>query len=169
MIRNLHSTVLWPQVPLLREHDVMPIKQLNHFSIRTTNLEATRRFYIEVIGLTEGPRPPFPFPGVWLYLGDHGSFENAMVHVIGIDPSDPEGLKRYLGDRDPSTLRGTGSVDHIAFFATGVSEMRERLVRLGVEHRERTVPSLGLHQIFVNDPSDVVIELNFPSKEIESA
>jgi len=30
----------------------MPIKQLNHFSIRTTDLDATRRFYIDVMGLT---------------------------------------------------------------------------------------------------------------------
>ena len=147
----------------------MPITQLNHFSIRTTDLDATRRFYTEVMGLTEGPRPPFPFPGAWLYSGDHGSYENATVHVIGVDLNDPEGLKTYLGDRDPSTLQGTGTVDHIAFFATGVEEMRERLARAGIEFRERTVPLLGLHQIFVNDPSDVVIELNYPSGELESA
>jgi catechol 2,3-dioxygenase-like lactoylglutathione lyase family enzyme len=144
----------------------MPIKQLNHFSIRTTDLEATRRFYTEVMGLTEGPRPPFPFPGVWLYTGPHDSYENATVHVIGIDPNDGEGLKAYLGDRDLSSLQGTGSVDHIAFFATGVAETLERLSRLGVPYRERTVPLLGLHQIFVDDPSAVVIELNFPASEL---
>lgn len=146
----------------------MPIKQLNHFSIRTSDLDATRRFYTEVIGLTEGPRPPFSFPGAWLYAGDHVTYENATVHVIGIDLNDPEGLKTYLGDRDPSTLQGTGTVDHIAFLATGVEEMRERLALAGIDFRERTVPLLGLHQIFVNDPSDVVIELNYPSSELKS-
>ena len=103
----------------------------------------TRRFYTEVMGLTEGPRPPFPFPGAWLYSGDHGSYDNATVDVIRIDLNDLEGLKTYLGDRDLSTLHGTGTVDHIAFFATGVEEMRERLARAGIEFRERTVPPVG--------------------------
>ena len=89
--------------------------------------------------------------------------------MIGIDLDDPEGLKTYLGDRDLSTLQGTGTVDHIAFFATGIEEMRERLARAGLDFRERTVPLLGLHQIFVNDSSDVVIELNYPSSELGSA
>ena len=88
--------------------------------------------------------------------------------MIGINLNDPEGLKTYLGDRDLSTLQGTGTVDHIAFFATGVEEMRERLARAGIEFRQRTVPLLGLHQIFVNDPSGVVIELNYPSGEFVS-
>ena len=30
---------------------------LNHFSIRTTDLNASRRFYADVLGLTVGPRP----------------------------------------------------------------------------------------------------------------
>jgi catechol 2,3-dioxygenase-like lactoylglutathione lyase family enzyme len=128
----------------------------------------TRRFYTEVMGLTEGPRPPFPFPGAWLYSGDHGSYDTATVLVIRIDLNDPEGLKTYLSDRDLSTLHGTGTVDHIAFFATGVEEMRERLARAGIEFRERTVPLLGLRQIFVNDSSGVVIELNYPSGELVS-
>jgi len=36
-----------------------------------------------------------------------------LVHVIGIDLNDPEGLKQYLGDRDVSSLKGSGAVDHI--------------------------------------------------------
>ena len=77
---------------------------LNHFSIRTTDLDASRRFYADVLGLSVGPRPDFPFPGLWMYRGDHGDVANAVVHLIGIDRSDPEGLKKYLGDRDEAAL-----------------------------------------------------------------
>ena len=138
---------------------------LNHFSIRTTDLDATRVFYETVLGLTVGPRPPFPFPGLWLYNGDHASTANAMVHVIGMDKNDPEGLKQYLGDRDVSSLHGTGAVDHIALMAAGLEGMLEKLERLGVPCRERTVPAIGLHQLFLDDPCGLVIELNYPAAE----
>ena len=138
---------------------------LNHFSIRTTDLDATRVFYETVLGLTVGPRPAFPFPGLWLYNGDHASTVNAMVHVIGIDKNDPEGLKQYLGDRAVSSLHGTGAVDHIALMATGLEAMLAHLKRLSVPCRERTVPSLGLHQIFLDDPCGLVIEMNYPAEE----
>ena len=138
---------------------------LNHFSIRTTDLAATRRFYETVLGLTVGPRPDFPFPGVWMYAGDHGSAANAVVHIIGMDPNDPQGLKAYLGDRDVGSLRGSGAVDHVAFFSDGLATMLAHLRGLGLAARERTVPSLGLHQLFLDDPNGVVIELNYPACE----
>ena len=121
---------------------------LNHFSIRTTDIDATRVFYETVLGLTVGPRPAFPFPGLWLYNGDHAHVANAMVHVIGMDKNDPQGLKDYLGDKDVSALHGTGALDHIALMATGLEAMLAHLKRLGVPCRERTVPSIGLHQLF---------------------
>lgn len=138
---------------------------LNHFSIRATDLDATRVFYETVLGLTVGPRPPFPFPGLWLYNGDHASVANAMVHVIGIDKNDPNGLKQYLGDRDVASLHGTGAVDHIALMTTGLEAMLAHLRRLGVPCRERTVPAIGLHQLFLDDPCGLVIELNYPANE----
>ena len=138
---------------------------LNHFSVRTLDLEGTRDFYQRVLGLTVGPRPDFPFPGAWLYRGDHGDVANAVVHLIGMDPDDPQGLKDYLGDRDPSSLRGTGAVDHVAFFATGLAAMLEHLRKQGVAVRERTVPNIGLHQLFLQDPNGVVVELNYPAAE----
>ena len=138
---------------------------LNHFSIRTTDMDATRHFYETVLGMKVGPRPPFPFPGLWLYAGDTHVWANAMVHVIGIDTNDPEGLKRYLGDRALDSLQGSGAVDHIALFATGLAGMLRHLQALGVVCRERTVPQIGLHQLFLDDPSGVVIELNYPAEE----
>ena len=139
---------------------------LNHFSIRTLDLDACERFYCDALGLVVGPRPAFPFPGLWLYAGDTSVWANAVVHIIGIDRSDPEGLKAYLGDRNETSLFGTGAVDHVAFFTTGLAETRERLKRVGVPSRERTVPSIGVYQVFVDDPNGVAVELNFPAQEV---
>ncbi len=138
---------------------------LNHYSIRSADLDACRSFYTGVLGLAVGPRPEFPFPGLWMYEGDTTVWANAVVHIIGIDRNNPKGLQGYLGDRDEATLKGTGVVDHVAFFATGLLPMRERLKGLGIEARERTVPGLGLHQLFLDDPNGVVIELNYPVAE----
>ena len=138
---------------------------LNHFSIRSGDLPACEHFYCGLLGLQIGPRPPFPFPGLWLYAGDTTIYANAVVHIIGYDADDPEGLKQYLGERDPASLQGTGVVDHVAFFATGLAQTLARLRAHGVEGRERSVPVLGLHQVFVDDPNGVVVELNFPAAE----
>ena len=143
----------------------MPIGKLDHYSIRTLDIEASRRFYTEVMGFEVGFRPAFDFPGLWLYNGKPGPGSYGVVHIIGIDPANPEGLKAYLGDRDLSTLNGTGTVDHMAFTATGLADIRERLERHGVAFRERTVPNLGIHQVFFEDPSQVTIELNYPAEE----
>ncbi len=138
---------------------------LNHFSIRSLEIEKTSEFFSKVLGLTVGPRPSFPFPGVWLYNGNHDSYENAVLHLIAIDRNDPEGLKKYLGDRDASSLHGSGAVDHIAFFANGLEEKIALLKKFQIPYRERTVPVLKLHQIFLDDPNGVVIELNYPAEE----
>ena len=141
---------------------------LNHFSIRTTDMAATRNFYETVLGLTVGPRPDFPFPGLWMYNGDHAHVANAMVHIIGIDKNNPDGLKQYLGEMDESKLHGSGAVDHIALMTTGLATMLAHLKEIGVPCRERTVPSIHLHQVFVTDPSGIVIELNYPAGEKEA-
>ena len=57
----------------------------------------------------------------------------------------------------------------MAFRATGVGEMRQRLQKCVITFRERTVPSLELHQVFFEDPSGVTIELNYPGDEVKKA
>ena len=42
---------------------------LEHVTIRCAQLQRTRDFYVDLMGLTEGERPDFPFRGHWLYLG----------------------------------------------------------------------------------------------------
>ena len=150
----------------------MEIKRIDHYSIRTTDVEACRKFYTEVIGLSVGPRPVFPFPGLWLYNGkppadlEHSNGNYGIVHVMGIDPSDPQGLIDTVGYVDPGTLTGgTGSLDHIALSVTGRESMMARLQKAGLKYFERSVPTLGLHQMFLKDPNGVMIELNFPASE----
>lgn len=142
----------------------MGIRKLGHYSIRTPDLEASRRFYTGVLGFREGYRPPFDFPGIWLYQGnDEADF--GVVHIIGIDPANPQGLQEYLGDKAAASLVGSGAVDHVAFLADGLDDMRRRLDAAGLGFTERLVPALDLCQVFVQDPSGVTIELNYPAAE----
>lgn len=146
----------------------MPISKLAHFSIRTVDVEASKRFYIEVLGFIEGYRPPFNFPGAWLYRGGDEE-EYGIVHIIGQQPGHANGLSEYLGARGAQELRGGAAVDHLAFFATDLGQMQLRLRDQGVSFRERTVPGLGLHQVFFEDPSGVTIELNFPAQQADTS
>ena len=153
----------------------MEIKRVDHYSIRTHDLEASRRFYTEVIGLNEGPRPPFDFPGYWLYGGEPpADLQNplrnyGLVHLMGFDKDNPGSLDAYVGSRSGELGRGTGALDHVAFAATGREAMIERLKRHKVKFHERAVPVLGLHQVFAQDPDGVTIELNFPANEAQSS
>ena len=120
----------------------MAIDVLEHVTIRCSDLAQSRRFYSEVLDLTDGERPPFDFPGAWLYAGD-----TAVIHLVGGRPVNGP---------------GTGCFDHIGLRASDLDGTRARLEDLGIEFTERTVPGLELHQVFVTDPDGVTIELNFP-------
>jgi catechol 2,3-dioxygenase-like lactoylglutathione lyase family enzyme len=120
--------------------------KLDHVSIRTPDLDAVCDFFCEVLELRPGARPPFSFPGYWLYHDD-----TAIVHLIGSDGPEPQ----------PST----GAVDHLAFKGDGerFDEIVERIAASGRPYRTQTVPGAGLRQVFVTGPHGVVVELNFPS------
>jgi catechol 2,3-dioxygenase-like lactoylglutathione lyase family enzyme len=139
----------------------MGIRRLDHFSIRTLKLDETKAFYVDVLGLKDGNRPPFKFPGAWLYNGD-----DAVVHIVGIDPQNPSSTTDYLGIKGELDAVGTGTLDHVAFVATGLMALRQRLLERSIVFRERTVPDLGLHQVFIDDPNGVTIELNYPASEL---
>lgn len=145
----------------------MAISKLAHYSVRTTDMEASRHFYTRVLGFKVGFRPDFKFPGIWLYRGGDES-DYGVVHIIGIDRSDAKGLVEYLGDKEEASLHGSAAVDHLAFLATDLRGMRDILQRERLAFRERTVPDLDLHQVFVEDPSGVTIELNFPAAEAQA-
>jgi len=47
----------------------MSLQGMNHFTVLSDNLQETRKFYCDLLGFEEGPRPNFRFPGYWLYCG----------------------------------------------------------------------------------------------------
>lgn len=134
----------------------MPLDSLDHFSIRTMKLEETRQFYEDVLGLHAGDRPPLPFPGHWMYAG-----KQAVVHLVGIDEDDPSGLNDYLGEVDPDNLVGGAAVDHLAFRASDAPKLIKHLKAKKIEYRERDIPELNLFQLFLEDPNEVTVELNY--------
>jgi catechol 2,3-dioxygenase-like lactoylglutathione lyase family enzyme len=133
----------------------MAIGALNHFTIRTVDLEATRAFYVDVLGLEEGPRPPLGFPGHWLY-----SAGMPTVHLVG---------PREEAGKPPRHAGPTGLLDHIAFSANGLAAMRARLQAHGVAFQERLVPRDGQTQLFLHDPNGVAVELNYAPGEASAA
>lgn len=124
----------------------MGVGVLDHFNIRTRDLGETVRFYEDILGLENGPRPKFAFPGAWLY-----SEGRAVVHLVDISPT------------DETQKPDSGVVHHVAFASQGFAGMKQRLQARGVEFEAREVPGGDLWQIFVRDPNGVMIELNYES------
>jgi catechol 2,3-dioxygenase-like lactoylglutathione lyase family enzyme len=130
----------------------MPLEALNHYTIRPVDLERTKEFYVDVLGLHVGYRPPLSFPGYWLYVGDIPT-----VHLIGPRSDDAHPQHREAGP--------TGLLDHIAFSCTGLVEMKQRLAKRGIQHDERVLPRDRQTQLFIIDPDGVAVELNYPATE----
>lgn len=128
----------------------MTITGLFHVAIKTNDLEATVRFYTEVIGLIPAARPDFGFPGAWLACPAPG--DGIIVHIYAGGPA--------LG-ADGRAPVGTGAIDHISLSATGYHAMIDRFRRHGLDWREFKVPGTALWQLFVYDPSGVQLELTF--------
>lgn len=139
----------------------MPLSHLEHFLIQTTDISATRDWYVDVLGFREGPHPDFKFPVVWLYLGDKD-----VVHLTQGGKNVSENRKAYLGQQSDA-VHGSGVVDHMAFRCTGLRDMMTHLQKNKVEFRKRMVSDQGLFQLFLLDPNGVKIELNFSNSEAQ--
>jgi catechol 2,3-dioxygenase-like lactoylglutathione lyase family enzyme len=129
----------------------MSVQALEHVTIRCAQRQKTRDFYVQLIGLIEGPRPDFPFRGHWLYLGGL-----PVVHLVeAADKGSAWGGEPGAGGTD------TGPFDHVAFQGVDFEAMRASLKDAGVSFRERAVPGSDLKQLFVPDPEGVLVEINF--------
>jgi catechol 2,3-dioxygenase-like lactoylglutathione lyase family enzyme len=128
----------------------MAITQMQHYMVLSKDLEKTRHFYCDVLGLRTGPRPPFDFEGLWIYVGDV-----AVVHVATQTSYEVSGRVEAAGKR-----HGSGSVDHIAFAADDYDELVTSFDRHGVKYRATRVPASDLRQLFVLDPDGIQIEIN---------
>ena len=126
----------------------MPVVAFNHFNLRAplALTDALRDFYVDVVGLTVGWRPPFDFPGYWLYLG-----EQAVLHLVGVP-----------GARGDAVTRG-GTFDHVAFTCRELAATEARLRAQGVDYRSVRVPGTQQVQLFLSDPAGNGVELNFAS------
>jgi len=132
----------------------MPVQRLEHFLVVSEDMDATRDFYCDVLGMTVGFRPALDFPGYWLYLGDAG-----CLHV-----AEWETYARWTREVDiPMSTKapGSGPVDHIAFNATGFDEIIAKLDRRGLGYKQNRLDDIGLRQIFLKDPNGITLELNF--------
>jgi catechol 2,3-dioxygenase-like lactoylglutathione lyase family enzyme len=131
----------------------MALTHLEHYLVLTDDLEGTRDFYSQALGMREGPRPPLGFPGYWLYLGEVPCIHiaewvsyRAHSHGAGIPVSE--------------RAAGTGPVDHIAFNAVDYGAVKATLTTHGVKFAENHVPGARLIQLFLKDPNGVKIEIN---------
>ena len=125
----------------------MSVGVLDHYNLSTRKLKETVQFYEGVLGFVNGPRPQFNFPGAWLYSAGH-----AVLHLNDISETD-------IHQRPD-----TGVINHIAFSSRGFEVMKRHLAGKGVPFRVNQVPGSTRWQIFVRDPNNVDIELNFETK-----
>lgn len=117
----------------------MKILALDHVAIHVKDVEASCRFYSEVLLLQRLPRPAFDFPGAWFRLG-----ASQELHLIG-DRTQPV----------VSHSRGT----HFALETDDLEAWEKHFQKIGFAHRPRKLRPDGAGQIFLEDPDGHVIEL----------
>jgi catechol 2,3-dioxygenase-like lactoylglutathione lyase family enzyme len=118
---------------------------MNHITVLTDDLERTRAFYVGLLGLRDGPRPPLGFSGAWLYAGDR-----PVLHVIA-------------GRALPEERRGV--LDHMAFSASDLAGLTSRLEAAGISYDLHRQPDSNVWQLFLNDPNGARVELDFDPSE----
>jgi catechol 2,3-dioxygenase-like lactoylglutathione lyase family enzyme len=133
----------------------MPLVRMEHYLVLTDDIDGTRDFYRDALGMQVGPRPSLGFPGYWMYVGD-----TACIH-IGERKAYTE-HSRALGIAVSERAPGTGPVDHIAFNGVDFEDISARLQAHGVEAGFNVVPGVGLRQLFLSDPNGVKLEINIP-------
>ncbi len=131
----------------------MPLTKLEHYLVLTDNMEATRDFYVQALGMHVGFRPPLEFPGYWVYVGD-----TPCIHIAEWKTYTEHSHEQ--GIAVSTRAGGTGPVDHIAFNADDYEEMISRLERYGVPAARNDVPGAPVRQLFLQDPNGVKIEIN---------
>lgn len=128
----------------------MPIHGLDHVNIATDRLEETADFYATVLGLSKGERPAIAASGYWMCDADG----QAIVHLMAHDPAAPLFAGHVPGNK-------TAAIHHVALRCTGFAETLARIEALGLEHRVNDRKYGDLRQVFLTDPNNINLELNF--------
>src|SRR2546423_5230414 len=122
------------------------ITGMNHFTVIAEDERATLDFYVGLLGLTVGHRPDLGFPGAWLHSGG----PQAVLHLI-------------FGRAVPP--RRAGVIDHMAFSAQGLKEVKARFDERGVPYDLRRQARAGTWQLVCHDPNGAKVELDFDPAE----
>ncbi|MDQ2780276.1 MAG: diguanylate cyclase [Pseudomonadota bacterium] len=124
----------------------MTIHGIAHYSFRVEArlMDELRDFYVDVVGLTSGPRPPFAFAGHWLYAGNRD-----VLHLAEQQKDNPRRAGCDL------------TFDHVALEATDWPAQQAMLEQHNVPYRQSVVPGTGSRQVFFSDPAQNGVELIF--------
>ena len=125
----------------------MPAAAMNHFTVLTDNLDNTLSFYAELLDLHPGARPPFKFPGAWLYARGGN---DPILHIIADKPK--EQLVK-------------GVIDHMAFTGLDLAGTVKNLKARSIQYELRRLPEYGTWQLFFDDPNGAKVELDFDKNE----
>jgi catechol 2,3-dioxygenase-like lactoylglutathione lyase family enzyme len=131
---------------------VLRIEILHHVSLPVTDVGRARRFYADVLGLVELPRPPFSFAGAWFAVGDR------QLHLVVCDDATLRTGKSVDGRDIHFAIRVASYGDAVAHFrALGYAPDADDEMR---RTREQPHGAAGFPQVFVLDPDRNVIEIN---------
>lgn len=126
------------------------VKTIDHVTLVVKDLEKSRHFFAEILGMEEKPRPSFGFPGAWFEAGA----TQIHLNVEGNDAG-TAGLK-YDAGKITRAL-------HIAFLVDDANVAADMLRDHGVEiiAGPRKRPD-GAVQLYVLDPDGHQIEITSP-------
>lgn len=117
---------------------------LDHVTIRTRHIEATRDFFVSVFDMAPGERPELirRIPGCWLYSGGQ-----PLVHIIGAVGAGAD--------------HAAEAIDHVGFRMTDYGAFRAKLGRLGVPYSTMDLDDIGERRLFFRAPGGPLIEAVF--------
>jgi catechol 2,3-dioxygenase-like lactoylglutathione lyase family enzyme/uncharacterized protein YunC (DUF1805 family) len=142
-----------PQEPAPRPVAHMKVKSIDHVTLVVKDLERSRQFYVDVLGMREVPRPAFSFAGSWFQAGA------TQIHLILEYPgSGPAGNPLAATQRNSRT-------HHMAFLMDDAEAALPYLKEKGVSILSGPKPRPdGYVQVFVTDPDGHVVELCSPPR-----
>lgn len=129
----------------------MQIKSLNHMGLIVADLNQTRTFYLDFLGMKEVPRPSnFLFGGAW-FRADTGD----EIHVIlAADTSADAGIP------EPGIGKTEGLSTHFAFEVDDLDGYLKRAKSMNIELVGGPLNrGLGARQAYLQDPDGYQVEL----------